>query len=417
MTADQGEGSPEPLRASAPSEATAPQAISPPVPHPRRSSSGGPLNPRRVWANFVLYARSYLRSPEAVFFTLLFPFILVLMFGAIFGSSSSPSSVALYVQNQDGNNSTTLAFYHYLDQTGLVSIHNVSASAGNMSLYMSQHSYSNGIVIPPGFGERLWNLTYGHQVGVPVEVHLFVNPFDQTSAGIVEGAVSSALNTFNTRGLPPVAYFPTPTAVSSTTYTPKTIDYEVPGLIGFAILMNPLFAMVNVTAEYKKEKLFKALSLTPLTKGEWLLSLILWNWLMTIISTVILFATGVLVFGAHVIVGPLIIPFLLLGPLFFAALGMLIGTLSKKAETAGIISNLFAFPMMFLSGAFIPVSVMPSWLQPYARIWPLYYVINGIQSVSVFSDTAQALFDLGLIAIMASITFVAAVLAFRWREE
>ncbi|MDE1821844.1 MAG: ABC transporter permease [Euryarchaeota archaeon] len=378
--------------------------------------SGGPLNPGRVWADFVVYARSYMRSPEAVFFTLLFPFILVLMFGAIFSGSTAPSSVPLYVQNQDSTNATTLAFYHALSETGLVTLHNVSASVGNMSLYMSQHSYSNGLVIPPGFGEEVWNLTKGHQSGAPVPVRIYINPFDQTSAGIVEQAVQLALTHFNQQG-PPVAYALPPSAVSSQSFQPKTIDYEVPGLIGFAILMNPMFAMVNVTAEYKKEKLFKALSLTPLTKGEWLLSKILWNWAMTFLSAAILFATGVAVYGAHVIVGPLILPFLILGPLFFASLGMLIGTLSKKAETAGIIGNLFAFPMMFLSGAFIPVSVMPGWLQPYARVWPLYYVIDGIQAVSVFSNTAQALFDLALITIMAALSFVAAVLLFRWREE
>lgn len=393
-----------------------PSAAGAPARRPRARGAGNPLRPSHVWADFVLYSRSYVRNPEALFFSLLFPVILVLLFGAIFSGSSSPSAVPLYVQNLDGQNATTLAFFHYLGGTGLVTIHNVTVAPGSLSSYLSQHSYSNGLVIPVGFGEQIWNLTHGGR-GAPVELQVYDNPFDTTSAAIVSGAIQQVLANFNQRGLPPVAYVAAPVPVSSLSYTPKTIDFEIPGLIGFAILMSPLFSMVNVTAEYKKEKLFKALSLTPLTKGEWLLSKILFNWVLTFVSAAILFATGILIYGAHVIVGPLLLPFLLVGPLLFVSLGMLIGTVSKRAETAGIIGNLVTFPMMFLSGAFIPVSVMPGWLQPYAKVWPLYYVIDGIESVSVFSNTAQSLFDLALISIMAAVCFVAAVFAFKWREE
>ena len=373
----------------------------------------GFLRPSHVWADFVLYTRAYMRNPEALFFSLLFPVILVLLFGAIFSGSSAPSAVPLYIQNLDGQNATTLAFYHYVEETGLVTIHNVSASAGPLGTYLSQHSESNGIVIPAGFGEQVWNLTHGGR-GVPVALQFYDNPFDSTSAAIVSGAVQLALQNF--KGAP-VAYLAKAVPVGSLSFTPKTIDFEIPGLIGFAILMTPMFSMVNVTSEYKKEKLFKALSLTPLTKGEWLLSKILFNWLLTFLAAAILFATGILAYGAHVIVGPLLIPFLLVGPLLFVSLGMLIGTVSKRAETAGIIGNLVTFPMMFLSGSFIPVSVMPGWLQPYAKVWPLYYVIDGIESVSVFSDVAHALIDLGIVSVMAAVAFVAAVLVFRWREE
>jgi ABC-2 type transport system permease protein len=383
----------------------------------RSRGGGGPIRFSHVWADFVLYTRSYIRNPEALFFSLMFPFILVVLFGAIYSGSSTPSAVDLYVQNLDGGNSTTMAFYHYLGETGLVNIYNVSASVGNLSPYLSQHSYSNGLVIPKGFGEQVWNLTAGRRAGAPVNLTVYDNPFDASAAGIVSGAVQAVLNEFNQRGLPPVAELSAPVPVSSQSFTPKTIDYEVPGLIGFAILMNPMFGMVNITAEYKKEKLFKALSLTPLTKSEWLLSKILFNWALSAVAAIILFATGVLVWGAHVIVGPLLIPFLVVGPLLFVSLGMLIGTVSKRAETAGIIGNLVTFPMMFLSGSFIPVSVMPAWLQPYARIWPLYYIIDGIQSISVFDNTGQALFDLLLVTAMAVIVFVAAVFVFRWREE
>lgn len=395
----------------------------PPLPEEPRPTAGGRgigLNPRRVLADLNVYSKSYFRSPEALFFTLFFPFLLVLMFGAIF-SGSGTSAVPIYVQNLDGGNGTTMWFYHALQTNDYLTINNVTLAPGeNMSTYLAKNSYSEGLVIPPGFGEQLYgeryNVSHGLPAGYPVRLAVFTAPVDPAAQGVVETVVGDALNAYQNGATVPFGVAVN-LPVTSTTFVPKEIDYEVPGLIGFAILINPMFAMVSLTSEYKRDKLFKALSLTPLTRGEWLGSKILWHWVMSFLSAGILIATGVLVFGAHILLGPLIIVFLLLGPLFFVSLGMLVGTLSKKAETAAFIGNLVTFPMMFLSGAFIPVQEQPAWLQPYAQVWPLYYVISGIQDISVFNNTPAALVDIAIVAVMSAITFVAAISVFKWREE
>ncbi len=62
------------------------------------------------------------------------------------------------------------------------------------------------------------------------------------------------------------------TSATVNTQQTKYIDFLIPGLIGFSILTSPMFSLVNISSEYKKTKLFKQLSLTPLTKMEWLTS-------------------------------------------------------------------------------------------------------------------------------------------------
>ena len=47
---------------------------------------------------------------------------------------------------------------------------------------------------------------------------------------------------------------------------------------------------------------------------------------------------------------------MILGPMLFASLGMLVGTVTKSPETAGVIGNAVTFPMMFLSGTFFPIA-------------------------------------------------------------
>ena len=73
------------------------------------------------------------------------------------------------------------------------------------------------------------------------------------------------VNAFNLRGAPPTISVTSKTAVFQSY---KYIDFLIPGLIGFSVLTSPMFALVNMSSEYKKDKIFKRLSLTPLTKTE-----------------------------------------------------------------------------------------------------------------------------------------------------
>jgi ABC-2 type transport system permease protein len=197
----------------------------------------------------------------------------------------------------------------------------------------------------------------------------------------------------------------------------KYIDFLIPGLIGFSVLTSPMFSLVNISSEYKKTKLFKQLSLTPLTKTEWLTSKIIWYIVLGIISFFLMTQVGAALFGAHLDYSLWILPFLVLGPLFFVSLGMLVGMISKSVESAAVVGNLITFPMMFLSGTFFPVSLMPLYLQNIAHVLPLFYLIDGLNQVMVYTNPAQALFDIELILVISAIVFVLAVVFFKWRED
>jgi ABC-2 type transport system permease protein len=59
----------------------------------------------------------------------------------------------------------------------------------------------------------------------------------------------------------------------------------------------------------------------------------------------------------------------MLGVLPFCALGMWVGTLVKGQGAPGVL-NLIYLPMSFLSGLWIPMSMLPAALQHLAPIWP-----------------------------------------------
>jgi ABC-2 type transport system permease protein len=150
---------------------------------------------------------------------------------------------------------------------------------------------------------------------------------------------------------------------------------------------------------------------------EWLTSKVLWYILLTIAGFLLMVGVGVAAFGANVTLTVWLIPFLILGPLLFASLGMLVGTVTKNPETAGVIGNIVTFPMMFLSGTFFPLAFMPSYLQNFARVLPLFYVTDGLNNVMVYNNVPGALFDVAVLGIITLVIFVLAVKLFKWRED
>jgi ABC-2 type transport system permease protein len=178
-----------------------------------------------------------------------------------------------------------------------------------------------------------------------------------------------------------------------------------------------MFSLVNISSEYKKNKIFKQLSLTPLTKMEWLISKILWYIVLTTISFLLMVGVGMAAFGAHVNLTAGLIPFLIIGPMLFASLGMLVGTVTKNPETAGVVGNIVTFPMMFLSGTFFPISYMPEYLRTIAHVLPLYYVVEGLNNAMVYGNITGLLIDIGVVIIITAVIFTLAIKLFKWRED
>jgi ABC-2 type transport system permease protein len=366
------------------------------------------VRPRRILADVKVVTRSYLRNPVALFFSLIFPIILIALFGLIFSAASS-SAVPIVVLNADHNSPQSQELLAELNNTSYVSVSFESWNVSDFAHNLGANDDPVGLIIPDGYGA---SVAARH----PVNLTLYVDPQDASGSGEAVFAVEGVANAINIRaynGTPIVGF--TEQNVGSPVYT--YIDYLIPGLIGFSILTSPMFSMVDVAAGYRKDGIFRQLSLTPLTRAEWLTSHILWYTALTFVTAGIMIGAGIALFGAHVNVTLGLIPFLILGPLLFVSLGMLAGSVAKTPESAALIGNIITFPMMFLSGTFFAVSSFPPGLQSFAHVLPLYYVIDGMNQVMLFSNTARALTDALIVLAIALVIFALAIRFFQWRDE
>jgi ABC-2 type transport system permease protein len=363
---------------------------------------------RRIFADLELYGRGVIRSRTFLLAALVTPIIMMLAFGAIFsffsGGSSGPVSV--YLQNQD-NGQISTQFVNMLNGTGTLRVVLVSTSE-NFTRYLSAHSASYGIIVPANFSSS-------YEAAKPVNVTVYVNP-SLSSSAVVSDTTDGVINAFNLKrygGSPFIG-------MSQTTVNPKVhkyIDFLVPGLIGLAVILIPMEAVITVSSEYKKTRLFKQLSVTPITKMEWLASKALWHIFLNVFTFLEMVAIGIFVFGVHISLSFWLIPFLILGPILFASLGMLAGTLTKDPEAANGVLYIIIIPMMLLSGVFYPLTSLPTYLQYVAHVLPLTYVIEGLSAVMIYSNYMQATIDIAVLIIITIVLFVAATKLFNWRED
>src|SRR6266571_6058069 len=107
---------------------------------------------KRILSDLKLFARGYTRTRIGLFFSLVFPIILILLFGAIFaGGNNGP--IGVYVQDQDsgyGGQYAGVQFVSALNGTNAVKPTLVDNSS-DFKQYLLAHSSSAGILIPSNF--------------------------------------------------------------------------------------------------------------------------------------------------------------------------------------------------------------------------------------------------------------------------
>ncbi len=113
-----------------------------------------------------------------------------------------------------------------------------------------------------------------------------------------------------------------------------------------------------------------------------------------------------------------LVVFVAIGLVAFRAMGMIIAAVVNSAQEASILIQILYLPMLFLSGATFPVSIMPVWVQSIAHFLPATYLYEGLRGIMI---TGHSILDnweaaLGLIVTTFVGLFVGVKL-FRWEKE
>ena len=196
----------------------------------------------------------------------------------------------------------------------------------------------------------------------------------------------------------------------------RFIEFFVPGIIAMSVMTSSLSGAVTTNAELRQKGVIRKLSTTPITRTDWILSNILYQFVLAVISTAAILVVSYGVFSVRLQINAWLIVFLVLEVFAFGGIGMILTRVANEAESAAAAANFIMFPMMFLAGSFFPIEMMPAFLQTIARILPLYYVNEGLRASMVSVDNTAALRYAAMIGVFAAAVFVVGTTTTKWEE-
>ena len=197
----------------------------------------------------------------------------------------------------------------------------------------------------------------------------------------------------------------------------RYIDFLVPGLLGMNLMGGGIWGLGFSIVDARRKNLLKRLVASPMTKWEYLMSFLLSRLVMLVFEIVTFLGFAVVAFGVPLRGSLTQLGVLcLLASLSFSALGLLIASRVRTIEAASGLMNLAMLPMWVLSGIFFSAERFPDAVQPFIRALPLTAVIDALRANMIQGmSMPQMGWQLAVMSVWLVFGFLIALRLFRWR--
>lgn len=361
---------------------------------------------KALWAITRASFKAIFNQPIAIFFSLLFPIVFILIFGA-FGRGGAPVyRIAIDNRADTANlifealkNHPAIRIIRYTDSNRLkkdllkgtlTGVVNIRASADTVQpqrfIIRTRATSASGNSLP-GLMQLLDYLK------LKFELQLSGSKADHV---LIE----------------------TPAVTEVRKY--RQIDFVLPGQLGFSILFSTLFGIAFTFFGLREQLVLKRFYASPVNRIHILLGIGASRLFFQLISVVVLISFGYFFLDFTLVHGLLTFLELLLMSVVMLFLLMGVGLIfSSIVSTDAMLPlwiNLFGFPQMLLSGTFFSIEVFPKWLQQVCNILPLTQYNNAVRKISF---EGVSIFDcwqeLGILGIWMIITYLILVRVIRWQ--
>ena len=358
---------------------------------------------KALWAITRASFKAIFANPSAIIFSILFPIIFVMIFGA-FGSGGGTSYRIALAPGTD----TTTAIYkaikknpqirlvYYADTalrnkdlikgrlTGILSITTISDSAQKFSIKLNSTSASNNSI--GGFMQILDYIKLKYELGAT----------GMTQEHIVIAKPDIAV----------VRQY-------------KQIDFILPGQLGFSVLFSTLFGIAFTFFSLREQLVLKRFYASPVNRINILLGIGMSRLFFQLMNVIVLIVVGhffldfTLQHGFLTLLEILAVTILML--FLLMGVGLIFSSIVKSDTSIPLLINLFGFPQMMLSGTFFPIEVFPKWLQEICHVLPLTQYNDAIRKISFEGlGILDCWREIGILGIWMAIIYVIAGKVLKW---
>jgi ABC-2 type transport system permease protein len=139
---------------------------------------------------------------------------------------------------------------------------------------------------------------------------------------------------------------------------------------------------------------------------------------LCLVQQLLLFGAGYVLFGMRIrgaVIGVVLVSLAL--TLCLVAVGILMAALLKTQQQLNAISNLGAMILAGVSGALVPLNVLPGWARAVAPIAPQYWAMRGFRSTILEGGgVSTVLLPVGMLLAFAAVGGAIALARFRFDE-
>jgi len=201
---------------------------------------------------------------------------------------------------------------------------------------------------------------------------------------------------------------------------PLQVRYFLGPVIALTV-MGSFWGLSAALVMFREQGILRRFHVTPVSPSDMLASSVVANFVLTLPTVLIEFLFARTVF--HVTqFGDLLSAFLLItiGTVSFASMGLVVASVTNTMQETQVINQLIWLPLIFLSGATIPLANLPQVVKRVGLFLPATYLVTGLQS-AIFASFApwsvDVLLALCSLAVWALLTFFLSAQLFRWEPE
>lgn len=321
-----------------------------------------------MWAISKATLRAIFKSPQAIFFSLFFPIVLIMVFGALAGGGGRSIDVAF-----DAKSDTLSELYFRIRSSRLLDIN--EGSEEELTDRLKKGRITALIEVRDGARKAGSPATY--------EIHLKTTSASQRELSALREILNGIINEATVAAQNKVAYI-SEEVIPGRRY--RMIDFYLPGMLGFSLIGSAVFGVAFVFYTLRETLVLKRMFATPVKKTFIVLGESLARVVFQLTTSIVLILFGTIFYhftlahGFVTFIELLVLSFL--GIAVFMGFGFIISSVAKNQHVIPIYANLFMFPQYFLSGTFFPKGLLPESLQAIINYLPLTALNDAMRKVS-----------------------------------
>jgi ABC-2 type transport system permease protein len=196
------------------------------------------------------------------------------------------------------------------------------------------------------------------------------------------------------------------------------VPYMLASVLAITV-MGSFWGLSVQLVTFREQGILRRFRIAPVGPAAMLASSILSNYILTLPTVVIefLLARHVFHMSEWGNIGGIFL-LVTLGIVTFAALGLIIASVTNSTQETQVINQILWSAFLFLSGATLPLPMLPVWLQHFALFLPATYLVTGFERVMVGRvGIMQIGPEVTALAVSAVLAFFLSQQLFRWEPE